>query len=106
MSDHTKELAPSGATATEPEVAAVVVADPSLVTDLVLATPPPEARHPAWAYLASLNEKTSRPTMEHALNLIARLCGYSNLNVCPWQALRFEHVNAIRAKLVNGFVLS
>jgi len=105
MSDRTKELAPSGATATEHEVAAVVVVDPPLVTDLVLAAPLPEARHPAWAYLASLNEKTSRPTMAHALNLIARLCGYPNLDACPWQALRFEHVNAIRAKLVNGFVL-
>lgn len=85
-------------------VEAVVVEAP-IATDLTPLPPIPRSRHPAWAYLESLDSETSRPTMQQALGLIARLCGYPDLDVCPWHRLRFEHINAIRAKLINGFVL-
>ena len=87
------------------EMVEAVVVETPIAIDLAQLPHIPRSRHPAWAYLESLDAETSRPTMQQALGLIARLCGYLNLDVCPWHRLRFEHINAIRAKLINGFVL-
>jgi len=64
----------------------------------------PAEVHPARRYLKSLKRDTSRPTMEHALNRIARLFGFPNLDVCPWHLMRFTHVDWVRSQLVEGFV--
>ena len=88
------------------EAALAVVVETPIAADLAPLAQIPRSRHPAWAYLESLDAETSRPTMQQALGLIARLCGYPNVDVCPWHHLRFEHINAIRAKLINGFVLA
>jgi site-specific recombinase XerD len=55
---------------------------------------------PAMAYLAGLS-KTGRDTMQGALGKVARLLGYADLWVMPWAQLRYEHVTAIRTKLVE-----
>lgn len=82
-----------------------VLIEGAIGADLAPLPPILPSRHPAWAYLESLDAETSRPTMLQALRLIARLCGFPSIDVCPWHRLRFEHINAIRAKLINGFVL-
>lgn len=55
---------------------------------------------PAAAYLAGLS-KSGRDTMQGTLGKVARLMGFADLWVTPWAALRFEHVQAIRTKLIE-----
>ena len=55
---------------------------------------------PAAAYLAGLS-KTGRRTMQGTLDKVARLLGYADLWVTPWASLRYEHVQAIRTKLIE-----
>lgn len=88
--------------------------DATVVTGIVVSTPPgtalgapivlPEEMHPARRYLLSLKEDTTRPPTEHALNLIARLFGFPNLDMCPWHLMRFTHVDWVRSQLATGFI--
>jgi site-specific recombinase XerD len=61
------------------------------------------SRNPARVYLAGL-ASGSVPTMERALNVIADIAapGYT-LDTLPWSALRYEHTQAIRARLAEQF---
>ena len=58
----------------------------------------PTTRNPAAVYLASL-QPTGRRAMAGRLKVIAELLDYDNVRAVPWQAFRYEHVAAIRAKL-------
>ena len=54
----------------------------------------------ATLYLASLAPGASRESMRAALNAVARLLGHTALT-CPWEVLRYEHVVALRAVLLE-----
>lgn len=63
----------------------------------------PAWQHPAYVYLASLANGSHR-TMIGSLNLAAAVltadqCDYQT---CPWQALRYAHVAALRAWLLQN----
>lgn len=76
-------------------------------------------QNPAAVYLSSLESAHSRRTMQTALNTIAAMLAGSNWHtykaqhgketadtLClsfPWHEVRFQHVNAIRAKLAEQF---
>lgn len=53
------------------------------------------------AYLASRVSPATRATMFAGLQRVARLLG-TTPEVVPWHELRFEHTDAIRAKLLGG----
>ena len=61
------------------------------------------SRNPAVVYLASL-AAGSRPMVAHRLNVIAEIAapGYT-LEDLPWAALRYEHTQAIRARLAERY---
>ena len=56
--------------------------------------------NPAAVYLAGL-APTGRRSMAAALRRVAQLCGYADWQLAPWTAMRFEHVQAIRSKLLE-----
>lgn len=62
----------------------------------------PADRNPALVYLASLGSAESRRTMTKALSVIADIvqpgCAVESF---PWAALRYQHTQAIRAKLAE-----
>lgn len=61
------------------------------------------SRNAAVVYLASLADG-SKPSMRQALNVIAdMLSSGATLDVIPWGALRYEHAQAIRAKLAERY---
>lgn len=60
----------------------------------------PLDRNPAAVYLAGLSIG-GRRTMIHKLTVVARLLGYEDLLAVPWADLRFQHVAALRAKLID-----
>lgn len=60
-------------------------------------TLPPD-RNPAAVYLASLTE-TGRRGVVSRLRQVAALLGYDEPSDVPWQALRYQHVAAIRSRL-------
>lgn len=61
---------------------------------------PPE-KHPAAVYLDGLTTKAGRVAMRSALNQVARLLsdGRADADTLPWQALRCQHVAAVRKRL-------
>lgn len=64
------------------------------------------ARHsPAAVYLSRLSPGTSRPTMEAALHLMAKLAtaGRRNAFTCPWHELGYQETQALRTKLAEKF---
>ena len=64
---------------------------------------PPPDRHPAAAYLMSLAEGPGREGMRATLAHIAALFGAGSIKDCPWQALRYPHVAALRSRLAERF---
>lgn len=77
---------------------ALVTLDP---TGLIVRQAIPLERHPAAVYLASL-APGSVPAQRSALNKIAELFGADILSM-DWAALRYQHVQAIRAKLAADY---
>ncbi len=57
-------------------------------------------RDPAAVYLSSL-APTGRRSMAAILTRVARICGVESLDAMPWHQLRYEHVQAVRAKLIE-----
>ncbi len=55
--------------------------------------------NPAWVYLLSLSEGSSREGMKANLNRAARFFGYTSLNDCPWHLMGVTHLVAIKACL-------
>lgn len=64
----------------------------------------PASKRPAVVYLAKL-QPGSRRTMRQALDTIADLAtgGACDADTMPWAALRYEHTQAIRAKLGEAY---
>ena len=62
----------------------------------------PADRHPAAVYLASLADGPGRASMRSTLANVAGILGFG-LEDCPWHALRFAHVAALRALLAERF---
>lgn len=60
----------------------------------------PPATNPALVYLASL-APSSRRTMGRSLTVIAEILGFDDFAGVPWGALRYEHTQAIRARLAE-----
>lgn len=68
------------------------------------------AKHPALVYLAGLSESSRRPQAQ-SLNTIAEIVGVERIDdsrgsdvrytAVPWGALRYEHTQAIRARLAE-----
>lgn len=79
---------------------------PHQAPDLAQYRPRPAlARNPAATYLASLAEG-SRASQRSALRTLARIAGggvASDPLDLPWSQLRYEHTQAIRAKLVSQY---
>jgi len=75
------------------------MAESSLVA---LAATDPQ-RRPFHVYLARLSPG-SRPTMSEALTTVARIAsgGHTEAHLLPWQELRYQHVQAIRAALTGS----
>ena len=81
--------------------------------ELVVSTSGALDRNPAAVYVAGLGSPASRRTMMGALNKLAELLGISGHrnergeNVTAlyvnWPALRFQHVQALKAKLAEGY---
>lgn len=59
---------------------------------------------PALIYINSLPSPGSRRTMTHALETVARLVSQGRLGLqeFPWWNLRYQHMEAIRARLLTG----
>jgi len=75
---------------------------PQSVNALATVTAP--SRNPARVYLAGLESAGSRATMEQSLNVIADIAAPGNdVDSLPWPALRYEHVQAIRARLAERY---
>src|SRR5512141_1063225 len=56
---------------------------------------------PVAVYLAGLGSAKSRRTMRAALETIAAELGAGSPYAIPWQALRYPHVAALRARLAE-----
>ena len=65
----------------------------------------PLQQNPARIYIASLGSEAGRRTMAQALDKVARLVSNEqmDLDTLPWYALRFQHVAAIRARLMETY---
>lgn len=62
----------------------------------------PNSQNPALVYIARLESGDSRRTMTQALNAIANIAHPgADLYTMPWAALRYEHTQAIRARLAE-----
>lgn len=74
------------------------------MTQLTVAHPLPLDEHPVSVYLAGLNTASGRRTMRQALDSMAGvLLGTPDAFACNWHALRFQHVMAIRAHLIEAY---
>ena len=62
-------------------------------------------RNPALVYLAGLRSEHSRRAMRQSLNAIAHLLTDGQLDglALPWHTLRYQHTQAIRAKLADAY---
>ena len=81
------------------------------MTDLIiretttdLSTAAPSTANAALVYVASLSTPSGRRTMRGALDRIAQMTTDEQMSIdtYPWYALRFEHIQAIRAKLAEA----
>lgn len=70
--------------------------------ELVLTEQRPLDQNPALVYLAGLGSPHSLRSQKHALTVIANILGADILSV-NWGALRFQHVQAIRSKLIERY---
>lgn len=69
-----------------------------------LVTSTPASQNAALVYVASLESNASRVTMTHALNTIAGIAAPgADLYSMPWGMLRYEHTQAIRARLAEMY---
>jgi len=69
-----------------------------------LVVPRSAAEHPAAVYLAQLTSLDSRPAMKSSLEKIAAIVdARATSETLPWHQLRFQHTQAIRAKLVQSY---
>jgi len=69
------------------------------MTEQALTVLPESDTDPAAVYIATL--AGGKRTMAGALLSVAVLLGYGDISAVPWASLRFSHVAAIRAKLLD-----
>ena len=62
----------------------------------------PPDRYSAAVYLASLAEGPGRDGMRSALRHVAAMLGAAGIESCPWQALRYPHVAALRSLVAES----
>jgi site-specific recombinase XerC len=74
---------------------------PQASAELMLTESIPAERHPAVVYLASLG-RGSVPAQRSVLNKIAAIFG-ATMQSLDWGALRYQHVQAIRARLMETY---
>lgn len=67
-----------------------------------LVVPRQGARNAAVIYLATLSAG-GQATMAGALSKVARRAGFDTLEAMPWERLRYEHVQALRAELADEY---
>lgn len=75
---------------------------PTSPAELVTCTALPADRNPAAVYLARL-APGSRRAQRQALNLAASLLGGVDAQTCEWSALRYQHTQALRARLCERY---
>lgn len=94
-----------GAVSAESSAGALVTFEAPLSTpSLSRAAPVPRAENPALVYLASL-AAGSRPAMRSALETTAAILtsGALELEEVPWAAVRYPHLQALRARLSERY---
>ncbi len=74
---------------------------PTVTTSGAVAAASKASANPAAVYLATLRP-TGRYTMLRTLDRIAGMMGHT-WDTCPWHELRYEHVQALRAKLAEAY---
>lgn len=80
---------------------AIVTTDPGA---LALANLQPLDQNPAAVYLANMGSKRGQATQRQALEVIAELLsGAPDIFGLNWAALRFQHTQAIRARLAERY---
>jgi site-specific recombinase XerC len=57
--------------------------------------------NPADIFLATQQSKTGRSAQRSSLRVIAEIAGFADYHDVPWHELRYEHVLAIRSKLIE-----
>ena len=74
------------------------------ISDLILSAPLTIEQHPVAVYLAGLNTKDGRRTMRQTLDKLAEIMtGQADAFACNWGAVRFQHVMAARAVLMERY---
>lgn len=71
-------------------------------SNLILSEPQPMDQNPAAVYIASLPARTGQRTQAQALRVIAGILG-GDLVTLDWGKLRYQHTNAIRARLMERY---
>lgn len=71
-------------------------------SELIRQEPQPLDQNPAAVYIASLPGKTGQRTQAQALRVIAGIIG-GDLQSLAWGKLRYQHTNAIRARLMERY---
>lgn len=66
-----------------------------------ISKPEKPTSNPYLVYLAGLSTEMSRAGMRGKLNRISKTLGYSDAESVPWTSLRFEHVSALRSKMIE-----
>lgn len=60
-------------------------------------------QNPAIVYLGGLGTPRSKATMQQSLDVIAGLLGCVDCYAVPWGEIRFQHTQAIRARLAESY---
>jgi len=76
---------------------ALTVIEPEAITR-------PAAENPARVYIASLESAASRRAVTRALTVIVEIAAPdATLDTFPWAMLRYQHTQAIRARLAEQY---
>ncbi len=95
--DDTESKQQADAVALPAELVPVTTSDVGLV-GLGEHTARPE-RMPELVYLSRLGSEESRRVMKARLRTVAQILGFEHFTQVPWEALRYEHLEGILAKL-------
>lgn len=78
---------------------------PTSTGEIITRGSQPLDQNPAAVYLMQLNSETGRRTQRQALDVIAGLMsnGAADCLAFPWQNLRYQHTQALRAQLIEKY---
>ena len=105
MAQHETEATSAAPTSSDASAGNGVPAPPVILAPLAMPTAGrPREENPVLAYLARLSPG-SRRTMRESLEAIARLASAGEVGALefPWWLLRYQHAEAIRGKLAEGY---